>query len=45
MSQPLFRTEVLQARRQRWLGEIVLNQPPTLRALSCGAPVASRSTR
>ncbi len=41
MSDSLFRTEVLQARRQRWLGDVVLNQPPTLRALSCGALVAA----
>ncbi len=41
MSDSLFRTEVLQARRQRWLGDVLLNQPPTLRALSCGALVAA----
>jgi membrane fusion protein len=41
MSQPLFRTEVLQARRQRWLGDVVLDQPPTLRVLSFGAVVAA----
>lgn len=34
MSEPLFRTEVLQARRRRWLGEVVLDQPPSLRVLS-----------
>lgn len=33
MPQPLFRPEVLEARRQRWLGPVVLDTPPLLRAL------------
>jgi membrane fusion protein len=40
MSLPLFRTEVLQAQRQRWLGDVVLQQPPLLRALAAGALIA-----
>ena len=27
MSQPLFRAEVIEARRQRWLGPVVLDTP------------------
>ena len=33
MPQPLFRPEVLQARRQSWLGPVVLGTPPGLRLL------------
>lgn len=33
MPQPLFRAEVIEARRQRWLGPVVLDTPPLLRAL------------
>lgn len=33
MSQPLFRAEVIEARRQRWLGPVVLDTPPLLRVL------------
>lgn len=34
MSLPLFRDEALQARRHSWLGEVVLDQPPSTRILA-----------
>lgn len=40
MSLPLFRTEALQARRHSWLGEVVLDQPPSARGLAAGAILA-----
>lgn len=40
MSQPLFRTEVLQARRQPWLGAVSLDQPPAARWLAALAALA-----
>src|SRR5688572_17202842 len=36
----LFRTEVLQARRQQWLGVVALDQPPTQRWLVALAVLA-----
>lgn len=40
MSLPLFRTEALQARRHSWLGEVVLDQPVSARALAVGVLLA-----
>lgn len=43
MPDPLFRREVLQSRRRQWLGEVVLDQPTSLRtfsALSLAAALA-----
>jgi membrane fusion protein len=41
MSHDLFRPEVLQARRQAWLGGIALSQPPGLRWLTALAVLAA----
>ena len=40
MSLPLFRTEALQARRHSWLGEVVLDQPVSAKALAIGVLLA-----